>query len=84
MELKICNTYLMAMICRLIEDGKRVKTWRLTGNLNQNLTGTIMHKTIPDIDMRTKVIHSFACHVVTIEVVVKLESITSQKVQLEH
>ena len=23
---------------RLIEDGRRVKTWRLTGNLNQNLS----------------------------------------------
>ena len=42
---------------RLIEDGRRVKTWRITGNLNQNLTDTIMHKTTPDIDMRTKVVY---------------------------
>ena len=44
---------------RLIEDGRRVKTRQLTGNINQNLTDTIMHKTTPNIDMRTKVIYSF-------------------------
>ena len=48
---------------RLIEDGRSVKTWRLTGNLNQDLTDTIMHKTTPDIDMRTKMIYSFECGV---------------------
>ena len=45
----------------LIKDGKRVKTWRLTGNLNQNLTDTIMQKTTSDIDMRTKIVYSFEC-----------------------
>ena len=48
---------------RLIEDGRRVKTWLLTGTLNQNLTDTIMHKTTPDIDMRTKVVYSFECEI---------------------
>ena len=41
---------------RLIEDGTRVKTWRLTKNLNLSLTETIMHKATPDIEMRTKVV----------------------------
>ena len=44
---------------RLIEDGTRVKTWRLTKNLNLSLTNTIMHKATPDIEMRTKVVYSF-------------------------
>ena len=44
---------------RLIEDGRRVKTWRLTKNLNLSLTDTIMRKAAPDIDMRTKVVYSF-------------------------
>ena len=44
---------------QLIEDGRRVKTWRLTKNLNLSLTGTIMHKATPDIEMRTKVVYSF-------------------------
>ena len=48
---------------RLIEDGTRVKTWRLTKNLNLSLTDTIMHKATPDTEMRTKVIYSFKCEV---------------------
>ena len=48
---------------RLIEDGRRIKTWRITSNLNQSLTDTIMWKTTPDIEMRTKVIYSFKCWV---------------------
>ena len=48
---------------RMIEEGKRVKTWRITKNLNQPLTDTIMWKATPDIDMRTKVIYSFECEV---------------------
>ena len=47
----------------LIEEGRRVKTWRPTGKLNQSLTDTFMHKTTPEIDMRTKVIYSFECKV---------------------
>ena len=48
---------------RLIEDGNRVKTWRITQNLNSSLTETIMHKATPDINMRTKVVYSFECEV---------------------
>ena len=44
---------------RLNEDGTRVKTWRLTKNLNLSLTDTIMRKVTPDIEMRTKVVYSF-------------------------
>ena len=61
-----------------IEDGRRVKTWRLTGNLNQNLTETITHKTVPDIDMQTKVSVRYT------EVVEKLENILRQNILLEH
>ena len=48
---------------RLIEDGTRVKTWRLTKNLNLSLTNTIMHKATPDIEMRTKVVYSFEAEI---------------------
>ena len=45
----------------LIKNGRRLKTWRHTRNLNKNLTDTIMHKATPDIDMQTKVVYSFKC-----------------------
>ena len=48
---------------RLIEDGTRTKTWRITKNLNLSLTDTIMYKATPDIEMRTKVIYSFKCEI---------------------
>ena len=48
---------------KMVEDGRRIKTWRLTQNLNQPLTETIMKKAQPDIDMRTKVIYSFFCNI---------------------
>ena len=48
---------------RLIADGRRIKTWRITSNLNKSLTDTIMWKTTLDIEMRTKVIYSFKCWV---------------------
>ena len=48
---------------RLIEDGTRVKTWRLTKNLNLSLTNTIMHEATPDIEMRTKVVYSFKAEI---------------------
>ena len=48
---------------RLIEDGARVKTWRLTKNLNLSLTDIIMHKATPDIEMRTKVVYSFEAEI---------------------
>ena len=47
----------------LLEDGRRVKTWRITKNLNQSLADMIMWKAAPDINMRTKVVYSFECEV---------------------
>ena len=47
----------------LLEDGRRVKTWRITKNLNQSLTDMIIWKAAPDINMRTKVVYSFECEV---------------------
>ena len=44
---------------RLIEDGTRVKTWRLTKNLNLSSKNTILHIATPDTEMRTKVVYSF-------------------------
>ena len=46
---------------KLAKEGRRVKTWRVTKNLNQSLTETIMWKARPDIEMRTKVVYSFKC-----------------------
>ena len=48
---------------RLLEDGRRVKTWRITKQLNKSFAGTIMWKVTPDINMRTKVVYSFECEV---------------------
>ena len=67
---------------QLIKDGRRVKTWRLTGNLNQNLTDTIMHKATLTLTCKQR--WYIVLSVRYIEVAVKLESITRQKVLLEH
>jgi len=45
----------------LVKDGRRVKTWKVTTRLNTPLTDTVMWKSTPDINMRTKVIYSFKC-----------------------
>jgi len=45
----------------LVKDGRRVKTWKITTRLNTPLTDTVMWKSTPDINMRTKVIYSFKC-----------------------
>ncbi|XP_057316834.1 uncharacterized protein LOC130657857 [Hydractinia symbiolongicarpus] len=45
----------------MLEDGNRVKTWRFNKNLNQPLAEVIMRKITPYIDMRVKVVYSFAC-----------------------
>ena len=44
---------------RLVYEGKRVKVFRVTGNLNGASTKMIMANIIPHIEMRTKVIYSF-------------------------
>ena len=46
---------------KLVENGGRVKVFKTTGNLNFDLTDTIMEKITPIIEMRTKVIQSFSC-----------------------
>ena len=67
---------------QLIKDGRRVKTWRLTGNLNQNLTDTICIRR--HLTLTCKPRWYIVLNVRYIKVVVKLESITRQKVLLEH
>ena len=44
---------------KLVYEGKRVKEFRVTGNLNNHNTEMIMANIAPHIEMRTKVIHSF-------------------------
>ena len=44
---------------KLVYEGKRVKEFRVTGNLNGPNTKMIMANITPYIDMRTKVIYSF-------------------------
>ena len=44
---------------RLVHEGKRVKTFRLTGNLNNPNTRMIMDNITSHIEMRVKVIYSF-------------------------
>ena len=46
---------------KLVENGGRVKVFKTTGNLNFDLTDTIMEKITPIIETRTKVIHTFSC-----------------------
>ena len=44
---------------KLVYEGKRVKEFRVTGNLNNPNTKTIMANITPHSEMRTKVIYSF-------------------------
>ena len=44
---------------KLVYEGKRVKEFRVTGNLNKSNTKMIMANITPHIEMRTKVIYSF-------------------------
>ena len=45
---------------KLVENGGRVKVFKITGNLNFDLTDIIMEKITPIIETRTKVIHAFS------------------------
>ena len=44
---------------KLVYEGKRVKEFRVTGNLNNSNKGMIMANITPHIEMRTRVIYSF-------------------------
>ena len=44
---------------KLVYEGKRVKEFRVTGNLNNSNTKMLMANIIPHIEMRTKVSYSF-------------------------
>ena len=44
---------------KLVREGKRVKEFRMTGNLNNSNTRMIMANITPYIEMRVKVIYSF-------------------------
>ena len=44
---------------KLAFEGRRVKEFRMTGNLNRSNTKMIMANITPDIEMRLKVIYSF-------------------------
>ena len=44
---------------KFVYEGKRVKEFRVTGNLNKSNTKTIMANMTPHIEMRTKIIYSF-------------------------
>ena len=44
---------------KLVREGKRVKEFRATGNLNNPNTKRIMVSIAPHIEMRVKVIYSF-------------------------
>ena len=44
---------------KLVYEGKRVKEFRVTGNLNRSNTKMIMDNITPHIEMRVKVIYSF-------------------------
>ena len=48
---------------KLVYEGKRVKEFRVTGNLNNPNTRMIMANITPHIEMRTKVIYSFKSEV---------------------
>ena len=44
---------------KLVREGKRLKEFRVTGNLNNDNTRMIMPNITPHIQMRVKVIYSF-------------------------
>ena len=48
---------------KLIEDGDRVKTWRIGKSLNSPLTKTVMAIITPHVDMRVVVVYSFSCDI---------------------
>ena len=45
----------------LVDDGKRVKKFKITGNLNFDLTKKIMAEIKPKVEMRTRLLHAFSC-----------------------
>ena len=45
----------------LVDDGKRVKKFKITGNLNFDLTKKIMAEIKPKVEMRTRLLHVFSC-----------------------
>ena len=47
----------------LVEDGNRVKAWRFEKSLNSPLTGVMMAKITPHVDMRVVVVYSFSCDI---------------------
>ena len=47
----------------LMENGDRVKAWKFRRNLNSPLTGTVMGKITPHVDMRVVVVYSFSCDI---------------------
>ena len=47
----------------LVEDGNRVKAWRFEKSLNSPLTGVVMAKITPHVDMRVVVVYSFSCDI---------------------
>ena len=44
---------------KLVREGRRMKEFRVTGNLNRSNTKMIMANITPHIEMRVKVIYSF-------------------------
>ena len=47
----------------LVHEGRRVKEFRVTGNLNNANTRMIMDNITPHIEMRVKVIYSFKAEI---------------------
>ena len=45
----------------LVDDGKRVKKFMITGNLNFDLTKKIMAEIKSKVEMRTRLLHVFSC-----------------------
>ena len=45
----------------LVDDGKRVKKFKITGNLNFDLTKKIKAEIKPKVEMRTRLLHAFSC-----------------------
>ena len=70
---------------KLVYEGKRVKEFRVTRNLNKSNTKTIMANITPDIKIRTKVIYSFKAeiHRGTGEIVDYSKTLTSPQVCLQ-
>ena len=45
----------------LVDDGKRVRKFKITGNLNFDLTKKIMDEIKAKVAMRTRLLHAFSC-----------------------